>query len=381
MRIFQTFNYSATSSYPKNLTWYRNLYEPLLDLGHDVYLYPADEGFKAMINSDSNLKETFSQKLLFRFLCEHKKSPFDLFFSYLNDDMVDYQVINEISKTGVVTCNFSCNNTHQFHLINEISPYFNYSLHSEKDCSHKFKGIGANPLFWPMASNPKYFFPIKMKREIDVSFVGANYPPRAQYIYHLILNGILIHIFGAGWRYYNSSTKFNSKIKTSLSKIKSLISLSKSERLNESLTFNYIKTTKIINKKFPYLVHSIISDTEMIKLYSSSKISLGILDVYENHEQSLNLFKHLHLREFEALMSGALYCTGFSNELAEMFEPNKEILTYKSKAEMIDIIKYYLINERAADKIRLAGHRRALTDHTYHLRFQQLFNKVGLNRL
>ena len=38
MRIFLVLHPSGNNAVPGSMTWYRNLYEPLLDLGHDVYL-------------------------------------------------------------------------------------------------------------------------------------------------------------------------------------------------------------------------------------------------------------------------------------------------------------------------------------------------------
>ena len=148
--------------------------------------------------------------------------------------------------------------------------------------------------------------------------------------------------------------------------------------MREKAELEYVRITNEINKQSPYSIHSTLSDPELISLYSRSKLCLGILEVYENHNPSLRLQKHLHLREFEAPMCGALYCTGFSDEIAEMFEPGKEILTYSSYPEMVEIIKYYLLHDTEANQIREAGYKRALSDHTYHIRFKQLFQSIGL---
>ena len=86
----------------------------------------------------------------------------------------------------------------------------------------------------------------------------------------------------------------------------------------------------------------------------------------------------MHLREFEAPMCGALYCTGYSDELAEMFEPDQEVLTYRNQHELLDKIRYNLNRPEEANRIRFAGRTRALRDHTYHKRFEQLFLKIGL---
>ena len=77
-------------------------------------------------------------------------------------------------------------------------------------------------------------------------------------------------------------------------------------------------------------------------------------------------------------MAGALYCTGSMPELAEMFEPDKEILVHRSPEEMLDKVRYYACHATEANRIRVAGRARALKDHTYHRRFQQLFHALKL---
>ena len=159
MRIFETIDFAANAQIRGNQTWGRNLYEPLLDLGHDVVLFSSRQGWNALAAQSTRMKEVFSTQLLDAFHREHKKRPFDLFFAYLMDGMVDPAAIDEIRKTGVPTCNFSCNNAHQFYLVEHLSPHFDFNLHSEKDAREKFLSVQANPVWWPMASNPKYFHP------------------------------------------------------------------------------------------------------------------------------------------------------------------------------------------------------------------------------
>ena len=87
---------------------------------------------------------------------------------------------------------------------------------------------------------------------------------------------------------------------------------------------------------------------------------------------------HLRLRDFEAPMCGALYATGYTDELADYFEPDKEVLVYRDQHELLDKVRYYLAHPDEAEKVRRAGHARAMRDHTYHCRFQKLFREIGL---
>ena len=43
MRIFQVLSNTTNSNLPHNNTWYRNLYEPLIEMGHDVFLYDSNK--------------------------------------------------------------------------------------------------------------------------------------------------------------------------------------------------------------------------------------------------------------------------------------------------------------------------------------------------
>ncbi|MBW2661270.1 MAG: glycosyltransferase family 1 protein [Deltaproteobacteria bacterium] len=377
LRIFQVISAKANSGIAGNLTWYRNLHEPLVEMGHGVVLFSADEGELAMARKDKKLRADFSQRLLDKFRQEHIRKPFDLFFAYLKEGVVEPGAIKEIGKTGVPTCNFSCNNTHQFYLVEQLSPQFDYNLHSEKDAREKFLKIGANPLWWPMASNPKYFKPENHERTIDVSFVGGNYGLRARYIKYLLQKGVNAHAYGPGWQ-GGAKTPFRSAAKRYLYIMQSLFSRQIKDQARASAELADHDLRRSLSKLFPSNVHPPVSDAELISLYSKSKISLGILEVYDNHDPSSGVLRHLHLRDFEAPMCGALYCTGYTEELAEMFEPGEEILTYRDEGELLDKVKYYLKHEGEGENIRLAGRQRALKDHSYQRRFDQLFEKIGL---
>lgn len=377
MRIFQVLEGTSNGAVPGSQTWLRNLYEPLVEMGHDVVLLSVEEGRKAMQRNDLPARAAFSQKLLETFRRENIKKPFDLFFAYLMDGMVEPGAIDEIRKSDVPTCNFSCNNTHQFHLVDELSPHFGYNLHAEKDAREKFLAIGARPLWWPMASNPKYFRPMDVPRTISASFVGANYALRARYILHLLENGVDAHAYGPGWQ-WGTTSRWRSFTKRNKYLLLAVLATSPTARYHASANLADHDFRCSLSARFPNNVHPPISDEDLIALYSRSHVSIGFLEVYDRHDASRSVTQHLHLREFEAPMCGALYCTGYMDELAEMFEPDKEIVVYRNQYELLDKVRYYLANPDQAERVRLAGRDRGLREHTYQHRFQQLFRALGL---
>lgn len=378
MRIFQVLESSSNSAVSGSQTWHRNLYEPLIEMGHEVVLFSAAEGRSAMRHNDASARARFSQELLDLFRQEHAKKPFALFFAYLMDNMVDPEAIEEIRRTGVPTCNFSCNNTHQFDLVDGLSRHFDYSLHAEKDARTKFLSVGANPVWWPMAANPKHYRPLDVRRTVQASFVGANYALRARYIGHLLENGIDTHAYGPDW-VSGARTPWRSTAKRYLFLWQALTAIVPEKQNAASARLADHDMRRALRSRFPANMHPPVSDDEMIALYSRSHISLGFLEVYDRHEPSRPIARHMHLREFEAPMSGALYCTGFMDELAEMFEPDKEVVVYRSQYELLDKIRYYLAHPESAEMVRQAGRKRALAEHSYHDRYRKLFETLRLS--
>ncbi len=384
-KIILCINPAGNSSVPGNVTWLRNLYEPIIDLGYDVHLIRIDEVAKVLgvKRGSKRFKEKFSQYLLDKIKLLQTNFEYSLFLSYFRDSDIDEGCLSEIKRFGLIIANFSCNNTHQFQLVKKISPFCDYNLHSEKTSVEKFRSIKANPIWFPMAANPKYYKPISVTRNEDVSFVGGLYSQRPYYIRHLLENGINVDAYGPGWKDPGNKT-FLRNVKKELVRIKLLIktlfSFNSTERLKLSSTIAKNDFVRILKSDYKKRLHYPISDNEMIRKYSSSKISLGFLEVDMGNERSGRKDQHLHLREFEAPMSGALYFTNYCEELFEFYEPNKEIVIFRNEHELLDKVKYYLkkSNSSEAEKIRLGGYKRAINCHTYQLRYQKLFQKIKI---
>jgi len=81
-----------------------------------------------------------------------------------------------------------------------------------------------------------------------------------------------------------------------------------------------------------------------------------------------------NMRLYEATGMGALLITDYKDNLHEMFELEKEVVTYRSAEECVDKARFYL-NERnrgAREAIMAAGRRRTLREHTYESRMRRL---------
>jgi hypothetical protein len=380
MRIFQILCATTNHAVAGNQVWRRYLHDSLVELGHDVVLVPADDGRRAMVRRDASLRAAFSQRLVDRFREESRGGRFDLVFAYLMDGMVEPEAIDEIHGSGVPTCNFSCNNVHQFDLVDGLSPHFDLSLHSERDVGEKFRSVGATPLWWPMAANPRYAHPVDVPRRLGASFVGANYALRAEYALHLLDNGVDLHLFGPRWTLPGRVRRLKRRVRRDLTLAVALAAPTLRRQAAATAGAARIDVTRRLALEYPGNLHGSVGDDEVIELYSSSCVSLGFLEVFDGHDPSRPVVRHLRLREFEAPMSGALYLTNYSDELAELFEPDTEVLVWRDRHELLEKVRYYTAHPEAGEPIRRAGRERALACHTYARRFERLFSELGLGR-
>jgi spore maturation protein CgeB len=70
--------------------------------------------------------------------------------------------------------------------------------------------------------------------------------------------------------------------------------------------------------------------------------------------------------------------TDYKDNLQEMFEPEREVVTYRDAAECADKILFYLDerNSTARERIAAAGHKRTLQEHTYQARMRHLVELI-----
>ena len=90
------------------------------------------------------------------------------------------------------------------------------------------------------------------------------------------------------------------------------------------------------------------------------------------HDSRITLNTHIdisprsasNMRLYEATGVGTCLLTDWKDNLTELFEPDREVVTYKSADEVVEKVRYLLDHERERSAIATAGHRRALRDHT-----------------
>ena len=104
---------------------------------------------------------------------------------------------------------------------------------------------------------------------------------------------------------------------------------------------------------------------DMYAVLSRAKMCLNRhIDAAEGHANNMRLY--------EATGVGTLLITDAKRNLAELFEPHEEVVTYSSEDELVEKIRHYLANDAERSKIARAGQERTLRDHTYAHRMREL---------
>lgn len=390
MRIFYASTHSTNSLMPSSRLWYINLFLPLVDLGHDVVPFDYDllphYRHPDLLNPDHRIfieehRPQLEQRLLAQIEAAHKERPIDLFFSYFYSAFCRPAVIQEIRRLGIITVNWYCNGSYQFHLVQDIAPAYDYSLVPEKFRLDDYRRVGANPIYFQEAANPNFYKPYDLPRTYDVTFVGQKYGERPAYIRYLLDQGIDVRVWGWGWQPTPGAPLAASPRRwaTRLQRLTTRDGWKAAgRRIKHALapaTYDAATRTEVILP--PGVASPPLSDDEMIRLYSRTKISLGFSTCGDTH-LSKQRITQVRLRDFEAPMSGAFYMVEEMEEIREFFEPGKEIVCYAGPQDLTAKIKYYLAHDQERERIRLAGYRRALAEHTWQHRLAKLFNTIGL---
>lgn len=374
MRIFLALASSPNPTFASDL-WKWNLHDPLVDLGHDVVHW--DGGIQPLFDADPAspecvpLRRRFGEEFLRAVESAHRAKPLDLVLTYVSDCHLEPGVIGRVREKVAPILNFFCNNVHQFHLVERSARHFDFCLVPERDALIKYERAGARPLFWPMAANPAYYRPIETGFEYDCTFAGQRYADRASLVLALNEAGVAADAFGQSW--LPGAAEGGGPVGgNALLRSLELLRRGRNPLRAARDTLDWRR----LRARHAGRLHGPVSDPDYVRLYSSSRISLGFLLVGDSH-RTLTPLRQVRLREFEGPMSGAFYLTGWMEEMALHYEVGKEIVCYRSPEELVDLARWYLAHEDERERIRRAGHARALRDHTWHRRYQWLFAELA----
>jgi len=285
----------------------------------------------------------------------YKERPDLVFFTYGG---MEKETVREITqKSGAVTLILFFDDHWLFEKFSKYwGPLYRWVATTDPLAPEKYRKIGyKNAVFFPQGCNQYGYKPLDLSKIYDVTFVGRPHGIRRKIITKLEKVGIKVKCFGEGWPTGH------------------------------------------------------ISQTDMIKVFSQSKINLNFsessgvfwkqlasLFLYRKEDRSIHLnsprrfidnfktflpsirSKQLKARTFEIPACRGFLLTGYTPHLEDLYGIGKEIESFHNFKELVEKIKYYLIHDEEREKIAKAGYERTLRDHTYEKRFNKIFKIMGL---
>jgi spore maturation protein CgeB len=347
-------------------------------------------------------KERLSNELPSVFLNEHRKKPFDIFFSYLQNLQIIPDVLKEIKK-HVYTINYTTN-YHQFDLYKEIAQIVDYNIYISKIAKEGFDKAGVKSYWMPLAANPDFYKRSAKKNDKSV-FIGQAYGPRPYLFWRLLQYNINLEIYGSGWTkpnftdvkpepLMNEPLTIKSTIRKSVNKLLSRYTayeirakekqvLKTETSLEDKLRRNYSNKNEIIisllRRDYNNHLHPSVSETDYVNILSEAGTVINIQESRFNHDYfNHNVLFGSNLRDFETTMCGSFLCTQFSEEISELFNINEDLICYYNEHDLAEKIKYYDINKDIKERIALSGYNRSINEHTWEKRFISFFNSIDI---
>ena len=179
---------------------------------------------------------------------------------------------------------------------------------------------GARPIYLPEGFDASLFRPLDVARDIPVSFIGGAYGFRPAVIRYLSRRGVHLQVFGEGWN-------------------------------TRSLT-----------------------PDEQVAVLNRSTVNLGMGGIV--HSEAITNLKG---RDFEIPgAGGGVYLTSFNPDLAQHFEVGREILCYRNREEMVELIRHSLKNPDESRAIARRARERSLREHRWIHRYRRVLEILGI---
>lgn len=286
------------------------------------------EGYDDRATDWLQQRDAMNAAMLEAFQEANRQSPVDAVVGYLSGYNTAPQTLQAMAQAGAAIFNFCWDDKlafpgprfgRRYASPAALAHVVDLNLTNAKESIIKYQSHAGLAMFWPEAAHPEVHRSYDIPFEFDVSFVGARYSWRPDFIAELHRHGVQVACFGKGWP------------------------------------------------------NGPLSDEDMVRLYSRSRINLGFSGI--GHSRRL---MHLKGRDFEVPMSGGLYLTQDNPELSMVFDVGKEIVTYTDAEDCAASIRTLLAEPERAAAIRAAGQARCRRDHTYNARWRQAFSVAGL---
>ncbi len=335
-----------------------NFFHSLSEIGHEILYFDF-----------MSLYQEQGRTIMNRRLQEvaTSESP-DLLFTFLARDELDKSVIQYIShETDTLTLNWFADDHWRFDNFSRYwAPCFNWVVTTAASALPKYDALSyQNVIKSQWGLNPFLYRNLNLDYQYDVTFIGQPHGNRRMIIECLRDAGISVKAWGYGWESGRLSQQEMIKVMNQ-SRINLNLSNASATNWRKGAPSLVTKTRRLIGRSLDQF-----DVGRRVKVWRRER-SVGRADTVIYPEQ-------IKARNFEIPGCGSFQCTGPAENIDEYFDERQEILIFHDVDELIEMIQYYLNHDEERQSIADAGYKRALRDHTYQRRFEEIFKIMGIS--
>jgi hypothetical protein len=316
--------------------WHKHLLPDLEELGPvTLFDYVAEgyspDNFYAPTRwsvERMNLRQEMVRKVLPRFRQAHRERPVDWVVCYGGGQDISASVIKQIvDEFGIPTVNMTfddkqgwagpyCGEHHTG--ARDLTRHFDVFFTSARVACEWHAVEGGRAIYLPEGFDNSHFHPRAGIKDVPVSFVGVSYGFRYSVMRFLWGHGVQAQAYGVGWP------------------------------------------------------NGFADDP--VGIFNRSVINLGMGGIGYSE-----LLTNVKGRDFEIPgTGGGVYLTSFNPDLAQHFVVGEEILCYRNRDEMLELIRYYLQHRDESAKIAERGRARSMSEHRWIHRYKRMAEIVGV---
>ena len=317
-----------TFAFIPRVGWHNDLFFDLEQLGPVTEFDYAALGYRPQELFDPIKRRAVNAQVLPALRAANEKRPVDWVFLYASGLEIEAGTIAQIrDEFGIPTVNMCLDDKQSWtgprvgsQRLGQIDilAEFDISWTSSRVACEWYLVEGGLPLYLPEGFSATTHYPVDVAQDIPVSFIGAAYGIRPAVVRDIARHGIEVKTFGAGW------------------------------------------------------ANSWAHDVNII--INRSRINFGMGAIGYTNE-----ITNLKGRDFEIPgTGGGVYLTSFNSDLAQHYVIGEEILCYRDRDEMIELLRYYLARPEEAQIISRAARERSLREHRWLHRYQTICAALGL---
>ena len=255
----------------------------------------------------------------------------DVLFCVLFDEQLNEKVIQRISEeTRTVTVNWFCDDHWRFDGYSKYwAPKFDWVVTTWPPAVARYREMGYdNVILSQWACNHFDYFPRGNNLSYDVTFVGQPHSNRRGAIDRLRQRGFSVRTWGRGWE------------------------------------------------------EGRIDHDEMLEVFSGSRINLNFANssIRRPGWRRKKVPAQIKGRVFEVPGCGGLLLTEYAQGLEDFYRLDQEIVAFRSYRELESKVGYLLSHEEERAEIASRGYQRTLREHTFEMRLEAIFDRIGVGR-